>query len=140
MSKMLIDRETFGKTVSIIPNNKIRFKELKPESIREAKKVSTELGGLAKPAYELIEFDDEIRNSIMYAFSAFIVCSSSEIAKRIAYHSSSDVSCKCVTYDGDIFEKGTLTGGHINQNSLVLNIYNDFREIENKINEERKKF
>jgi chromosome segregation ATPase len=76
---------------------------LKQESVREAKRVSTELMGLAKPAYELIEFDDEIRNSIMYAFSGFMICSSPEIAKRIAYHSSSDVACKCVSYEGDVF-------------------------------------
>ena len=63
----------------------------------------------------------------MYAFSNFIVCSSPEIAKRIAYHSRNDVSCKCVTYDGDIFEKGTLTGGHTNSSSLILNIFNEFR-------------
>ena len=30
ISKMVIERECFGKNVSIIPNNKIRFKELRP--------------------------------------------------------------------------------------------------------------
>jgi chromosome segregation ATPase len=35
------------------------------------------MGGCASPAYELIEFDDQIHNSIMYAFSGFVVCSSS---------------------------------------------------------------
>jgi hypothetical protein len=28
-----------------------------------------------------------------------------------------------VTYEGDVFERGTLTGGHTSQNSLVLNTY-----------------
>lgn len=63
----------------------------------------------------------------MYAFSSFIVCSSPEIARKIAYHDQQQYSCKCVTYDGDVFERGTLTGGHTNANSLILNIYHDFR-------------
>lgn len=59
----------------------------------------------------------------MFAFSSFIVCSSQEIAKKIAYHNRSDLACKCVTYEGDIFERGTLTGGHMNPNALILGIY-----------------
>ena len=65
----------------------------------------------------------------MYAFSGFIVCSSPEIAKKIAFNSRSDLSCKCVTYEGDIFERGTLTGGHMNANALILNLYSEYREI-----------
>lgn len=76
----------------------------------------------------------------MFAFSSFIICSSTEIAKRIAYHGRQDLSCKCVTYDGDVFERGTLTGGHTNPNTLILGVYGEFREVENKIREERKKF
>lgn len=63
----------------------------------------------------------------MFAFSNFIVCSTPEIAKRIAYHNRQELSCKCVTYDGDIFERGTLTGGHMNPSSLILAVYNGLR-------------
>lgn len=65
----------------------------------------------------------------MYAFSSFIICSTPEIAKKIAYHQRNDLSCRCVTYDGDIFERGTLTGGHMNPNALILAIYSEFRGI-----------
>lgn len=51
MSKMVVERETFGKSVSVIPNNKIKFKELRGEIINEAKKIAKELNGLAMPAY-----------------------------------------------------------------------------------------
>ena len=71
----------------------------------------------------------------MFAFSNFIVCSSQDIAKRIAYNSRADLSCKCVTYDGDIFERGTLTGGHMNSSFLMIGIYNEYRKIESKITE-----
>lgn len=42
-----------------------------------------------------------------------------------------------MTYDGDVFERGTLTGGYTNTNSLVLNSYNELRGIERKIAEEQ---
>lgn len=41
----------------MIPNNKIKFKQLNPQAIHEARRIASELNGLAKPAYELIEYD-----------------------------------------------------------------------------------
>lgn len=65
----------------------------------------------------------------MFAFSSFIVCSSTEIAKKVAFNPQGQLSCKCVTYDGDIFERGTLTGGHINPNSFILGVASRFKEL-----------
>jgi len=56
VSKQLIERESFGKNVTIIPNNKIRFKSVSQDTIAFASKVAKEVGGLARPAYELITF------------------------------------------------------------------------------------
>lgn len=41
-----------------------------------ADEVAREYGGLAKAAYELIDYPNDLRNSIMFAFGNFIVCSS----------------------------------------------------------------
>lgn len=47
----------------------------------------------------------------MFGFSNFIVCSDSEIARKIAYDDR--LNCKCVTFDGDVLEPGTYTGGYL---------------------------
>lgn len=54
VSKLVIERECFGKNVSVIPNNKIKFRDLRRDTIEEANKIAKEHHGLARPAYELI--------------------------------------------------------------------------------------
>ena len=70
---------------------------------------------------------------MMYVFAGFMVCSSADIAKRIAY-GGRGTSCRCVTYEGDIFEQGTLSGGYMNQANMILPQYNQLREVEERIN------
>jgi structural maintenance of chromosome 2 len=120
VSKQLIERESFGRNVTIIPNNKIRFKAINDSAIDFASKTARELGGLARPAYELISYPTEVENAIKYVFSNFMICSTPEIAQKIAYNPNRHLSCRCVTYDGDIYEQGTLSGGYMNQNSFIL--------------------
>ena len=110
-SKILIERETFGKAVTIVPLNKIQFRQLKSETINEAKKIASRHGGSAELAVNLVKFDDQVANAVKYAFNDFLVCSNDTIAKEIAFHKNRLYSCKCVTLDGDVFESGTLTGG-----------------------------
>ena len=50
------------------------------------------------------------------------------------------MSCKCVTYDGDVFEQGTLSGGYMNQSSMILPQYKQLRGIEEKIKKEKAGF
>ena len=76
VSKLVIEKQTFGKNVAVIPNNKITSKQLKPHVVEEVSKIAESLGGFAKPAYQLIDYDKSIENSIMFGFSAFVVCSS----------------------------------------------------------------
>ena len=60
---------------------------------------------------------------MMFAFSNFFVCSSPEIAQKIAYNPNKFLSCRCVTFDGDIYENGSLSGGYINQINFILPQY-----------------
>ena len=78
------------------------------------------MGGLARPAYQLIDYSKDIEHSIKYVFSNFMICSTPEIAQKIAYNPNRHLSCKCVTYDGDIYEQGTLSGGYMNMSNLIL--------------------
>lgn len=68
--------ESFGPTATLIPNNKIRFNVVKPDILKYADDVAREYNGLAKVAYELIDFPNDLRNSVMFAFGNFVVCSS----------------------------------------------------------------
>lgn len=138
ISKLVIEKETFGSNVAIIPNNKITYKTIRPNVIQEAKRIADSMKGFARPAYELIEYDKSIENSIMFGFSSFIVCSDSEIARKIAYDER--LNCKCVTFDGDILEPGTYTGGYMKMEELLIGQYRHLREIEENIAEEKKKY
>jgi hypothetical protein len=45
-----------------------------------------------------------------------------------------------VTYDGDIYEQGTLSGGYLNQNNMILPQYNELCFIDEAIKKERTGF
>jgi len=45
-----------------------------------------------------------------------------------------------VTYDGDVYEQGTLSGGFINQNSMILPKYGELSKIEEDIKREKTLF
>lgn len=62
-----------------------------------------------------------------------MICSTSEIAQKIAYNPSRQLACKCVTYEGDIYEQGTLSGGYMNQSTMILPQFGELQEIELKI-------
>ena len=76
----------------------------------------------------------------MYIFSGFIICSNQEIAQKIAYNSQRHLSCRCVTYDGDIYEQGTLSGGYLSQNAMILPQYNELCQIDEVIKKEKGAF
>ena len=128
-SQALIKADSFGPTVTIIPNNKIRFSMIKPEILKYAEEVAKEEGGLARAAFELIDFSNDLKNSIMYAFGNFVVCSSPIIARKIAYNKNRYMQCKCVTYEGDVYEPGTLTGGSDANQQFLLPKYRELREV-----------
>lgn len=76
----------------------------------------------------------------MYIFSNFIICSNPEIAQKIAYNNQRHLTCKCVTYDGDIYEMGTLSGGYLNQSNMILPQYNELCLIDEAIKKEKAGF
>jgi chromosome segregation ATPase len=65
----------------------------------------------------------------MHGFGNFIVCSSPEIAKEIALGPDRRLQCRCVTYDGDIYDSGTLTGGSDGNFQYILPKYRELRVV-----------
>lgn len=136
--KVLIDGGCFGQNISIIPNSKVVARPLAREIREECLNIARQMGGMAMPAFELVEFAKELEPSIMYGLGNFVVCSSAEIARKIAFHSNRNLRIKCVTFDGDIIDpSGTLTGGFYAANTFLLAKYDEVRRLEAKLKESR---
>jgi len=45
-----------------------------------------------------------------------------------------------VTYDGDVYEQGTLSGGYMNFSNMILPHFAELQEIESRIQKERSQF
>lgn len=83
--------------------------------IERAENIAADHGGFAKIAYELISFPDYLLNTMKYVFGGTFVCSSTEIAKKVAFDPYMQKKCKCVNLEGDITDpRGTLSGGYFN--------------------------
>ena len=72
-SKVLLQRNCFNHAVNLIPNDKIQWREVPHNVIREAANIAHQCNGEAIPAYDAIEFDQEVKSSIMYAFGNFVI-------------------------------------------------------------------
>lgn len=137
-SKLLLKRSSFNGHVNLIPNNKIVSNAIPQEAVDRAKQIAQEMGGDAAPAYSLIKYDRELQPTMESVFGGAIICSSTEIAKRIAFDMK--VRRKCVNLEGDVFDPaGTLTGGYQNMNASTLSKYNDYKRVENEYNDRRNK-
>lgn len=85
---------------------------------------------------DLVEYPKDLQNAIDYGLGNFVVCSNTDIAKRIAFHGDRSLRIKCVTFDGETIDPaGTFTGGHIAPNSSMLSKYEEVRRLENKLKE-----
>eukprot|EP00331_Platyophrya_macrostoma_P021589 CAMPEP_0176454108 /NCGR_PEP_ID=MMETSP0127-20121128/29724_1 /TAXON_ID=938130 /ORGANISM="Platyophrya macrostoma, Strain WH" /LENGTH=68 /DNA_ID=CAMNT_0017843269 /DNA_START=1 /DNA_END=203 /DNA_ORIENTATION=+ len=66
--------------VILIPNNKIVPYTIPQEIVERARQIAAELQGNAAPAYSLIKYDPELKNSMEFVFGGAFICSSTEIA------------------------------------------------------------
>ena len=78
-------KKCFRSFVVLIPNNKIRPMTISRSVIERAENIAADHGGFAKIAYELISFPDYLLNTMKYVFGGTFVCSSTEIAKKVAF-------------------------------------------------------
>jgi structural maintenance of chromosome 2 len=72
----------------IVPNKEIQYNEAKREFVEVAVQISHEMGGFARPAIDLITYQENVANSMKFVFGNFMIASSMEIATKIAYHPS----------------------------------------------------
>ena len=82
------------------------------------KKIEEETNNEAQLALNLIEYNKEFDPAMKYVFGQTFICSTSEIARKIAY---GGYKFKCVNLDGDIFDpNGLMTGGAVNNKDSIL--------------------
>ncbi len=107
---MLIKRGNLRSRTTFLPLNKIAHYVIEPAKVIRAKQIAERLGGSAHLALDLISFDESVRHAMEHIFGSMIVCSSSDIAKNVAFDEAT--RARTVSYAGDTFDPaGTLTAG-----------------------------
>ena len=126
-SSLLLSRKCFDQFVYLIPNNKIQSKTIDQNILKLVHELA---GNEAQLAINLIKFDSQYYPTMQFIFGNTLICNTSEIAKKLAYHPN--IRTKCVNLEGDIYDpSGSLTGGsNIRQDSILMRVqeYNYFQE------------
>ena len=131
---LLLSRKCFDYGVVMIPNNKIVSKSIPPEKIKLIEQISN---GEAKLAIDLISYDREFTPAMQFVFGNTFICSTSEIASKLAY--TDNIRVKCVNLDGDVFDPtGLLTGGAQRKGESILKKVVELTNLQKKISAEKK--
>jgi structural maintenance of chromosome 2 len=136
LSNVVVDNEKTGslilqkgglrQRVTLLPLNKITHRVLQKDKIERAKQIAKKMRGSADLALDLIAFDESVRAAMEHIFGGVIVCSSSDIAKSVAFDDR--IRVKTVTLEGDSFDPaGTLTGGSTANLGQLLADLHEFR-------------
>lgn len=130
-SSLLLSRKCFDYGVIIIPINKISEKSIPADKMRMIQDVA---GNEAKLAIDLIKFSKEHLPAMQFVFGTTFVCTSSEIARKLAYNEN--IRVKCVNLDGDVFDPiGIMTGGaNFKQGDSILMKVQELNIVQEKIN------
>ncbi len=130
-----------GKNVCILPNNKVTHRPVDSDVLNNAEQIGLKMGGWARLAMELIDYDSRYTATIQHVFTTFIVCSTSRIASAIInsdIHVSRKSKIKCVSLDGDVYDSYSVTGGANESFVSILTLYKEFKQLEAEIEAEQK--
>jgi len=131
--RLLLQRKCFDTKVFMIPLNKITSKVI-PEN--HLKIIYENFGNEAKLALDLIQYDKKYESAMQFIFGNTIICSTSEICKKIAYNNS--FGLRCVNMEGDIFEPmGTMSGGSMQKGDNLIVKVQELNFLQSKIKEIR---
>ena len=109
-SKLILQRGQLRHRTTFCPLNKITCQVISTSRVGMAKELAKKKGANANLALELVDFDENVRKAMEYAFGNTIICDRPDVANTITY--SPQISTRCVTLDGDSYStNGTLSGG-----------------------------
>lgn len=117
--KLLLQNGQLKRRVTILPLNKLSARVIAEDKIARARQIAQSMRGTAELALDLVRFEPSVRKAMEYVFGGAIVCSSSDIAKAIAF--DRNIRVLTVTVEGDTFDPaGTVTGGAVSQLGTLL--------------------
>lgn len=133
-ASLLLSRKCFDYGVIMIPNNKIVSKTIPQEKLKLIEQISN---GEARLALDLISYDKKYAPAMQFVFGNTFVCSTSEIANKLAF--TDNIKVKCVNLDGDIFDPtGLITGGSHRMGESILKKVVELTNIQEKIGAAKK--
>lgn len=134
--KALLSRGNLKRRVTIIPLDKITSKGITNAANSTARSMASKMNTMARPAIELVGFDEEVRGALEYVFGSSLIVDGTEAANKIC----DATKTRTVTLDGDVYDpSGTISGGSKNNFGTTLATLSELTESSNKLNEARKK-
>lgn len=134
--KALLQNGQLRKRVTILPLSKLSSRVISEDKVNRAKQLARSMRGEANLALDLIRFDESVRRAMEFTFGGAIVCSTSDIAKAIAF--DKNLRLKTVTLEGDSFDpSGTLTGGSNNNLGTLLAKIESLRQLQSSLAEKK---
>ncbi|CAN4080744.1 unnamed protein product [Withania somnifera] len=128
--KLLLQKGSLRKRVTIIPLNKIQTHPVPPRHQNAAVKLVGK--GNAEVAISLVGYDEELKSAMEYVFGSTFVCKNIDAAREVAF--SREVGIPSVTLEGDIFQpSGLLTGGSRRGGGDLLRQLHALAEAESKL-------
>ncbi|KAF9070683.1 hypothetical protein BDP27DRAFT_1323239 [Rhodocollybia butyracea] len=127
VGKALMAKGVTKKRTTFLPLNKIKAFRIREDKIRAAAQVSQ---GKARPALDLLKYDEKLDNAVAHVFGGTFVCDDVESAKRVTF----DVGQRSVTLQGDVYDpSGTLSGGSAPSSSGILIKVQELLDLEDKL-------
>ncbi|KAK0422597.1 hypothetical protein QR680_007660 [Steinernema hermaphroditum] len=126
----LLHNKCFNQRVTFIPLENLTFGELSRDKIALAKKLVGDEN--VHPALDLLDYDPALTPAIKKVFANTFVCSTMDIANKLAFHPQ--LMTRCVTLGGEDYKStGQLTGGARSARSTVLPDLATYRELEERL-------
>lgn len=106
--KALLAKGKLQRRVTIIPLDKISPRRVATNAVNVAGSIAGKLGTTARPAIELVGYDEEVCTAIEYVFGSSLVVDGMEAANKIC----DATKTRTVTLQGDVYDpSGTISGG-----------------------------
>ncbi len=111
VAEAVLSRGRLRARTSFFPLNKIKATGvLDPAKLAAAKNIARQFGGEVFLAKDLVRFDPQINEVVAATFGNWVVCSSLQLAKELAFDSRTKI--RAVSLEGEVADpKGTLSGG-----------------------------
>lgn len=115
--KALLQRGKLARRVTIIPLDKIKSRTVSIDATKKAGSIATNLNTYARPAIELLGFEEDVRGAIEYVFGSSIIVDGVKAANEVC----DKTKVRTVTLEGDTYEpSGTISGGSKKQIGTTL--------------------